>query len=72
MQKSELNKQIGQRIVTLRKAKGWSQSDLARACIKDRQAIQKLEAGMVNPTLYSLWEIAQVLDISLKELLDLP
>jgi len=39
--KEELKKKVGQRIVELRSQKGWSQSDLARACNKDRQALEK-------------------------------
>lgn len=71
MTKDELKRKIGQRIVELRTQKGWSQSDLARACNKDRQAIEKLENGKVNPTLYSLLEIAQTLGVSLKKLVEL-
>ncbi|WP_430411074.1 helix-turn-helix domain-containing protein [Kordia sp.] len=70
MNKEELKKKIGQRIVELRSQKGWNQSDLARACNKDRQAIEKLENGKVNPTIYSLLEIANALEVSLKELVD--
>jgi putative transcriptional regulator len=69
--KDKLKKLIGQRIIELRKQKGWSQSDLARACGKDRQAIEKLENGKVNPTLYSLLEIANALEISLSKLVSL-
>ena len=68
MTKDELKKKIGQRIVELRTKKGWSQSDLARACNKDRQAMEKLENGKVNPTLYSLLEISKALGVSLSEL----
>lgn len=68
--KDELKKKIGQRIVELRSQKGWTQSDLARACNKDRQAIEKLENGKVNPTLYSLWEISQALGVPLKKLVE--
>jgi len=68
--KEQLKKKLGQRIVALRSEKGWSQSDLARACHKDRQAIEKLENGKVNPTIYSLLEIAKALEISLKKLVD--
>ncbi len=71
MTKDKLKKLIGQRIIELRTKKGWSQSDLARACGKDRQAIEKLENGKVNPTLYSLLEIANALDVSLPALVDL-
>lgn len=71
MNKEQLKKKVGQRIVELRSQKGWSQSDLARACNKDRQAIEKLENGKVNPTLYSLLEISKALEVSLSKLVDL-
>ena len=70
MNKEQLKKKVGQRIVELRSQKGWSQSDLARACNKDRQALEKLENGKVNPTIYSLLEIAKALEVHLKELVD--
>lgn len=66
--KEELKKKIGQRIIELRSLKGWSQADLARACNKDRQAIEKIENGKVNPTVYSLLEVANALGVTLKEL----
>lgn len=68
MTKDELKRNIGKRIIELRTRKGWSQSDLARACNKDRQAMEKLENGKVNPTIYSLLEISKALEVSLKEL----
>ncbi|MEZ4970413.1 MAG: helix-turn-helix transcriptional regulator [Flavobacteriaceae bacterium] len=71
MTRDKLKKELGKRIVELREQKGWSQSDLARACNKDRQAIEKLENGKVNPTLYTLLEIANAMEISLPKLVDL-
>ena len=68
--KDELKSKIGKRIIELRTQKGWSQSDLARACNKDRQAIEKLENGKVNPTLYSLYEVSEALEIKLGQMLD--
>jgi len=68
--KEQLKKKVGQRIVELRSQKDWSQSDLARACNKDRQALEKLENGKVNPTIYSLLEIAKALEVPLKKLVD--
>ena len=68
--KDELKKKIGQRIIQLRAQKGWNQSDLARACNKDRQAMEKLENGRVNPTLYSLLEISEALEVSLARLVN--
>ncbi|KAA0127406.1 helix-turn-helix transcriptional regulator [Chryseobacterium sp. SN22] len=71
MIKDQLKIALGKRIIMLRGKRGWSQSDLARACNKDRQAIEKLENGKVNPTLYTLLELANALEISLPELVDL-
>ena len=71
MTKDELKIAIGKRIVKLRTKKGWSQSDLARACNKDRQAMEKLENGKVNPTIYSLLEIAEALEVDLKTLVSI-
>lgn len=68
MDKDELKKAISNKIVELRIQKGLNQSDLAKACHKDRQAIARLESGEVNPTLYSLLEIANALEVQLKEL----
>jgi putative transcriptional regulator len=70
VKKTELNKKIGQRIIDQRNKQGLTQADLARACGKDRQAIEKLESGKVNPTLYTLYEIAKALDISITSLVD--
>lgn len=70
VKKADLNKKVGQKIIELRKKKNWSQSDLARACGKDRQAIEKIENGKVNSTLYTLYEIARVLEIPLSQILD--
>ena len=71
MKKEQLQKKIGQRIIELRTRKGWSQADLARACNKDRQAIEKIENGKVNATIFSLFEISKALQISLSELVNL-
>lgn len=71
MTRDELKKKIGQRIVELRTQKGWSQSDLARACKKDRQAIEKLENGKVNATVYTLFEVAEALGVSLSGLVEM-
>lgn len=68
MTKDQLSKNIGKRIVTLRTKKGMNQSDLARACGKDRQAIEKIENGKVNSTVFSLYEISKALEVDLFEL----
>ncbi len=70
MTRDALKKKIGKQIIKLREQKGWSQSDLARACNKDRQTIEKLESGKVNPTLYTLFEIAHALEIPVSSLVE--
>jgi len=71
VKKEQLQKKIGQKIIDLRLKKGWSQSDLARACNKDRQAIEKIENGKVNPTIFSLFEISKALQVSLSTLVEI-
>lgn len=70
MEKLELAKKVGQNIKKIRKAKAISQAELGRLCYKDKQAMEKIENGKVNPTLYSLYLIANALDTDIKDLLD--
>jgi putative transcriptional regulator len=63
-------KKVGERIAYYREKKGMNQSDLARAMDKDRQVVQKLETGKVNPTIKTLHEIASVLGIDITDLLN--
>lgn len=67
MNKEELQVKIGNRIIKLREDLGWTQADLARACMKDRQAIEKLENGKVNTTLYTLHELAMAMGLELAD-----
>jgi len=69
MTRDQLKKKVGNRVIELRTKKGWNQSDLARECGKDRQAIEKLENGKVNPTIYSLYEISKALKVDVYQLL---
>jgi putative transcriptional regulator len=69
MTKDQLSKKVGKRVVELRTKKGLNQSDLARSCGKDRQAIEKIENGKVNSTTYTLYTISKTLGVDLYELL---
>jgi putative transcriptional regulator len=71
MNKTDFIQQISQLIIAARIEKGWSQSDLAKACLKDRQAIAKWESGTVNPGIYILYEMAEAMDIPLSRLTDI-
>lgn len=63
-------KNLGERIAFLREKKGLNQSQLAIECDKDRQSINRLEKGNVNPSAYYLLQISRALKISLSELLN--
>lgn len=70
MEKEELLKKLGKNIIKIRTKKGWSQSELAWNCGKDRQSIERLENGKINPSIFYLKQIAEGLGITLKEMLD--
>ena len=55
--------------MSLELKKGLNQSDLARACGKDLQAIEKIENGKVNSTTYTLYIISKAVGVDLYELL---
>ncbi|PCE66735.1 helix-turn-helix domain-containing protein [Sediminicola luteus] len=65
MTKDDLKKRIGKKIVELRLQKGWNQAKLAKESGKDRQAIEKIENGKVNPTIYTLYELSLALKVPL-------
>jgi len=62
---------LGRHIKALRKAKKLTQKELAYNLGKDQQSIQRLETGNVNPSYIYLLSIANGLEISLPELIDI-
>ncbi len=68
MVKDELNKTIGLRIKSLRESKGINQKGLADALFKERQTVQRIEAGGTNPTIFTLYQISKILKVPLHEL----
>lgn len=70
MKKDMFLKKLGKHITRLREHAGLSQTELALRCDKDRQSLNRLEKGKINPSVYYLSEIATELNITLKELLD--
>ena len=55
---------IGKNIAKLRRAKGWTQDDLARRLFITRQTVSGWEIGRTQPGLDVLGELADVLDCS--------
>ena len=56
------NEAFGQVVRSLRKEKGLSQEELGFRCDLDRTYISGIERGKRNPTIQSIWFIAEGLD----------
>jgi transcriptional regulator with XRE-family HTH domain len=63
-----LQKNLGLRIVALRRSKGWSQGDLADRLGIDRSRLGKWERGLYAPSLEELAFLASLLGATLDEL----
>ncbi len=70
MTKDIFLKKLGKNIALLREKSGISQTELALRCDKDRQSLNRLERGRINPSIFFLLEIATELNVPVKELLD--
>ena len=73
MEKSELLKKVGKRIQDLRLSKDLKQIDLASKIQGDIDTtnISRIESGRTNPTVYTLYRIANALEVTLIDLIDI-
>ena len=62
-------KQMGAKVRRLRKAKGWSQADLAKRARRTRVYLTRLEAGRQDPSLSTINALARALGVPVTELL---
>jgi putative transcriptional regulator len=69
MTQNQLQKKIGKRIREIREEKGITQQELATSIKKLRPVVQRIEGGLVNPSIFTIREIAGGLKITLEELL---
>lgn len=70
MQKNEFQIKLGQQIAKLRKQKIFSQVDFAYMLDKEKQNFNKIEKGKANPTSWTLFKIAELLEIPIQKLFD--
>ncbi len=63
-----LLKALGKRIRELRKAKGFSQEDLAYEADIPLSQIGRIERGEINPTVSTIATIASALQVSFQEI----
>ena len=70
MEKLEIFKQVGKNIQQIRQSKGLSQVDLVGRIEGniDTTNISRIEQGRTNPTLLTLYRIAQALEVPLIDL----
>ena len=70
MEKLEIFKQVGKNIQQIRQSKGFSQVDLVGRIEGNIDAtnISRIEQGRTNPTLLTLYRIAQALEVPLTDL----
>ena len=70
MNKKELQIRIGKRIKEMREMKNISQIDLASACNFEKSNMNRIESGNTCPSIYTLYKIAQNLEIKMTEITD--
>jgi transcriptional regulator with XRE-family HTH domain len=61
---------IGDRIAARRKAKGWSQADLAKTLGKHTNSVSRWETGAQEMAVGDALALAKALDVSVQELLE--
>lgn len=73
MEKSEILKQVGKKIQEIRLSQGLTQVELVGKIEGeiDTTNISRIESGRTNPTVFTLFRIAEALDVKAKDLLDL-
>ncbi len=61
--------EIGRRVATLRRRRGLSLSKLAEIAGISKSTLSALESGKINPTISTLWSIANALNVPFGELI---
>lgn len=69
---TEIREHIGKRIRLYRKNKKYTQEEFARLIHKSKSAVSKYECGEVAIDIDTLYDIAEVLEISIHQLMDYP
>ena len=67
MKKELSQKQIGHRIIALRKGKGWSQEDLAKRVSISRSSLAQIELGNRSVTVLEFQKLSMELGFSLDD-----
>ena len=73
MEKSEILKKVGKKIQEIRLNRGLTQVELVGKIEGeiDTTNISRIEAGRTNPTVYTIFRIAEALEVRLNDLLNI-
>jgi transcriptional regulator with XRE-family HTH domain len=66
----DVRRMVGRNVQRLRTAAGLSQAALAERMGVDRAYVGGLELGQRNPTIVTLWHLAQTLEVKLRQLFE--
>lgn len=70
MQREVLLRKIGENIVRIRSERSMTQTELGKRIGQPRSNMNRLEKGNQNPSILLLQEIADVLGVPVKDLVD--
>ncbi|MFB5661367.1 helix-turn-helix domain-containing protein [Alteribacillus sp. HJP-4] len=70
MEKEQLNHLIGKRLKELRRKKGWNLEDTAKHTGVSKPMLGQIERGESNPTVGTLWKIANGLQVAFSVFID--
>lgn len=69
--KSEILKLFGKNLRKVRESKGFTQEQLANELGLEISQISRIERGVINTSIYTLYQISTFFDIDVNELFDL-
>lgn len=67
----DMRKLVGDNCARIRKERGWTQEELAERSGLSQQYISDLERGKRNPTIVTIYELAQALGVSHMEMVSI-
>ena len=70
LDKLTFNKEIGKQILKIRKDRGLSQVEFGLICKKSKQNINRLEKGLINPSLFYIYELSTALNVKISDIID--
>ena len=65
--KSEILKLFGKNLRTIRESKGFTQEQLANELGLEIFQISRIERGVINTSIYTLYQVSTFFDIDIKE-----